>query len=175
MAHLDFYSLDVHRAISKPAARFHAVGVAVRHIRSKCAVDHWEKSAAARFVVSGGHVGAGANAMSANRSYEFRVIAFRLVGIGAGKFLDRFFEGAVLSHVAGDFCRISGSRMAASERPAAELDVFDEIYLRHRGDVDLHFHVAKLTEIVVAVVIVTSPTEKHIARGLQHALPCNNT
>ena len=37
-------------------------------------------------------------------------------------------------------------------------------------EVDLHFHVAKLAEIVVVAMRHRGPSEKNIARGLQHAL-----
>src|ERR1700683_3220536 len=99
------------------------------------------------------------------------MVALRLIGIGQGKLLDRSIERCAFTEITGDLRRVSGSSVRPGQCPSADLDIFDPVLPGHLSYINLHAHVPKLTEVVVAAFIVARPTEKDIARGLQHALP----
>src|SRR5215469_4841262 len=65
--------------------------------------------------------------------------------------------------------------MSAGQRPSAQLGVLEPVTLGHRFHIYFHFHVSKLTEIVVVSLVVTRPAKKHIAGRLQHPLPYNHS
>src|SRR4029077_10051542 len=105
-----------------------------------------------------------------DRLYQRRVVTLCLVGIRDREFLDCNVERIVFSQVASDSRGISRPRVRARQRPSTNVDVLDPILLLHIFQLDGHFHVAKLAEIIVAALVIARPAKKDVARRLQHVL-----
>ena len=114
--------------------------------------------------------GLGLKAAGADGLDEGGVVALRLVGVGSCKFREGYVKFFASSEIAADFGCIASASVSARQSPAADFDVLEPIAPGHILQVDFHFHVAELAEIIAAAFCVVSPSEENVARGLEHAL-----